>query len=81
MELKVGANGSLSISVDQNKDVVLMVQDDEKLTAQSVNLKLHPQALASALESALGAANKPWVKSAIDFLVAELLAAAAPAGA
>lgn len=74
--MKIGANGSLDIGVTTSGDVSIAFKEDDVMTSEKVELDVHPTALGGALKEALGAANKPWVGSAIDFLMAELLALA-----
>lgn len=73
-DFKIGANGDLAVSLSAAGDIVLSFTDNEALSAQSVNVAIHPAVLGDGLVKILGGAS--WAQSLVGFLLAELEALA-----
>jgi hypothetical protein len=72
MDLKVGANGDLSVSVSSAGDIVISLVDNEADSSQSANIALHPQVLGAALVKAMG--GSALAGEAVNFVLAALQA-------
>lgn len=73
MDLKIGANGNLQLGVNASGDIVVMLTDNETLSAQGANVALHPAAVSAALLGLFGGAA--WAQSALAVVIPLLVAA------
>lgn len=72
MDIKIGANGDINLSVNAAGDVVVAFTDKEVLSDQGGQVALHPAAVSAALVKALG--GSPTIQAIVGYAIPALVA-------